>query len=320
MKKLPAHLLLAGGIFVLGLVFFNLIIGFVGIDSMEELDTDKNNSNKIEEVRVKTNPKTNPKNEQEDKKATQVSVISANRGHVENMPDCIPFSELESQLPEEMYLEFLNDNMLMLDTVDEYLTSLSNEELELEFRAGNFQAAFVIGMNLMFNSYNTRETHPSLPGQQGVYKPNRRTKLNKKKLSRGREWLWLAAINGAGTALAEIAGSYELESQLIESTFDEQSEDIELEVLQNRLVTKALAFHMLYLRVNPFIVKLGYVDDEHYYERFEKHPLREKHQILKELNQKWDIARTEMNKSQEIEIKYYDELKEHLGDIHSICG
>lgn len=237
--------------------------------------------------------------------------------NVDSIKFCINFSEIENQINSEMYEEFLRNNTLSLWTVNDYLREMSNDDLELEFKSGSAEAAFVLGMNLMYSSYNTNTIHPDIARGERQEKSNKIKKLDSKQLSAGREWLWKAALNGIGIALAEIGGSYQLESQLIEQKSKLEHENIIF--LKTKLAAQELSFQILYQMVNPSIVELQKIDSSYINEKFVNHEYDEKEKILKALKEKWKLDREAIGKSYEINLKVSEDIRKIMNTEQINC-
>lgn len=232
---------------------------------------------------------------------------------IEDIESCIELSQIEHQINSEMYEEFLRKNNLSLWTINDYLREMSNDDLELEFRSGNAEAAFVLGMNLYYSSYNTNTTHPDLLKGKPPTKTNNIKILDKSQLNSGRDWLWISALNGVGIALAEISGSYRLESQFLNQNTKNVAS------LTSKLNALELSYQMLHHEVNSEIVQLIKLDSDSIKKQFIKNEYEEKDLFLKEIKEKWLFEREEMGKEFKINIKIPEEIKKIMNDQQINC-
>lgn len=293
-------------ILVLAVILFTGIYFYTGIGG-------KNNEYHLKE-NENIEQSSNPVNSTFKKPQVQVIKTFNNDG----VESCIDLSKIEYQINSEMYEEFLRDNTLSLWTVNDYLREMSNDELELEYMSGNPDAAFVLGMNLVYSSYNTNTTHPDLLKGNIPPKVNKIKDLDHKKLDSGRNWLWQAALNGVGIALAEIAGSYGLENQLIKQNNQLSIEDITN--LKAKLTSLELSYQILYHAVNSEVIKLHKINTKEVERKFSNHQYEKKGELLTQLKKKWILNREEIGKQFDINVKISEDIQKIMSSESIDCA
>ncbi len=231
---------------------------------------------------------------------------------------CISLNELESRLNADILDDFFTSNSLTLFSVNEYLKHLDHKELEMEFEAGNASAAFILGMHFLHSSYRSGMYHPDIRTNQN----DDYTEFDSEKMKRARDWLWTAALNGVGTALGEIAGSYLLEKQLVERDIllntAERSSDNSSEKI-DRLTANYLSYTILYNKVNPQIVDLFSIDTEISNIEMERLNYLPKTSILDNLKEQWRKARLNVGKSAIIPLQISEEVETAVFESENQC-
>jgi hypothetical protein len=225
---------------------------------------------------------------------------------------CFPLTEIQKQINLDVLTKFANENVLYPSSVDRYLTKLDKSELVSEFEAGNASAAYVLGMNLSFSSYNTNSFNPYLSVDLREEVDNQITELNVKELNEAREWLWAAAINGVSAALSELGGTYSLEHDFLEADYKSEKIQGDSSIIENKLwilKAKQLSFNILYVGVAPQMSDLFGTGKEYYENEFEQLHLEDKEKVYTDIQAQWVASRLNIGQLSEIELKVPDEIK-----------
>jgi hypothetical protein len=245
----------------------------------------------------------------------QTNILNKLENKVQDTPlpkdafKCFTLTDIQKQINNDVFEKFASENTLHPSSVPQYLTKLDENELIAEFEAGNASAAYVLGMNIFFSSYNTTFHHPSLTMGMLV-DSNKSTKLNVDRLNEARKWLWVSAINGVGAGLGEIAATYGMEHDFLDADYQTNQGDLaDIEKNLKALKVKQLSYNLLYVEVAPQVYDLFGVGMEHYKSQLEKIEIENKERIYKGIETQWVDDRFDFGQSKEIELKVPDEIK-----------
>lgn len=233
--------------------------------------------------------------------------------------DCYNISSSDKSHYENLVTKFSQENVLFPRAVLQYLTEMDKEELVLEFESGNSSAAYVLGMNYFYSSYNSEWHNPflSMVSRQKADSPK---PFDLKTMERARDWLWKAALNGIPTALLEIGNSYSYENSFMikESLSKEKSSEYK-SVHSQVLEAKSLAYKVLFEHVTRGYREFSGQGGINYAEAFKNIEMKEKEAILERLKESWSKQRNELGKEMYVELFVPEKVTQAIERMQKRC-
>ncbi|MBU2979399.1 hypothetical protein [Alteromonas sp. C1M14] len=220
--------------------------------------------------------------------------------------DCLTLAEFLENEEVNAVNEFILENNLSPNSVDDYLIELSEEELLLEADSGNQDALYVLGMNKHWSSHRTINTNPALNNSRQIGKAQ---PLDKKTLLEARKYLWQAGLREFSIALLELGSTYDTEINSSRLTDDEKLE----------LLRKKYLYRRLFISVSPVISNFYSLEMEQLNDDFEFLETSDVEREYTEIYDQWKVERAELGKGEKVALKIPDSISTSWGDKYIIC-
>jgi hypothetical protein len=235
--------------------------------------------------------------------------------------NCNQLPQEEQQNINDLYNEFASEHILDPFNVKEYLKEMDEKDLILEYEAGEKSAAYVLGLNLQWKSFNSTWHNPLL--NDGNFDENVSLKtIDGKALSESRKWLWKAAISGVPIALYELGNTFYLERLHIQEQRNVKDEQVlEGDELNKLLLLNAneVAYKKLAEEVAPDLDYFFGTPIESEASKFEKIQLANKTELYQDIYDRWSADRIEVGEPNSVKFRIPKHIKQQLTDLQKHC-
>lgn len=234
--------------------------------------------------------------------------------------ECHALSSSDKKYLNQVVTKFTQENVIFPSSVLPYLTELNEEQLILEFESGNNSAAYVLGMNHFYSSYNSNWHNPYLGPNvsSGEGKP---INFEPEAMEKAREWLWKAAINDIPIALLELGNTYRYESAFYkkENFPNLSNSDFHESDFYKRSKSKELAYKVLFEEVTSGYRELSGKPLNDYESQMDKLQFEGKIEEMEGIRRLWSLRRSEAGKGKIVELLIPKEVNESITRMKKQC-
>lgn len=235
--------------------------------------------------------------------------------------ECIVLTQSQSSEYDEIIINSNNVEIVTGLTIDEYLLDLDENQLVLEYKAGNAKAAFVLGANYQYRSHNSIWSNPFL-GLEGSDFLGHPTPFNSELMEASREWFWAAAVGGSPMALLEIATTYSIESKLLKKDYSSGGIKMSAEkfaIRMKELKANELSYGMLFDEFATDISKFFNYDALTIKNEFSSLDMEDKQRIYDDVKARWLNLRLNQGRASKINFEVTPEIEHALNMLDAKC-